>query len=84
MTFCFVALGDQLFIWSEMARQSWKEGLAKVGLYYKGVVDGSEFESILELHCQATASTFGTRRSCRLASNMDAPTGAENVSFKGS
>lgn len=65
-----------------MARQCWKEGLTKKGLYYEGVVDSSKLGSTLELHRRATVSTFGTRRSCRVASNMDETTAAgfENVS----
>lgn len=46
-----------------MAR--WCTGLTTSGLYKEGVVDGSFLESILESHRRETASTFGTRRSCR-------------------
>ena len=46
-----------------MAR--WCVGLKTSGLYKEGVVDGSDLESLLEAHQRETASTFGTRRSCR-------------------
>ena len=49
----------------------WRTGLHQRGLYFEGTVDGSDFNSVLEVHKRDTVSTFGTRssRSCTQSSN---------------
>ena len=58
----------------------WQKGLEKKGVYYEGIIDGSRLDSVLEHHRQATVSTFGTRRSSRVAAPTDKLTNNENVS----
>ena len=53
-----------VYIMTTSARSlDWRTGLHQRGLYFEGVIEKSNFDSVLEAHKRDTVSTFGTRTS---------------------
>ena len=53
-------------------KPSWAKGLKRRDLYYEGLIDSGDLESILEDHKRGTITSYGTRTS----SNVTAPQAA--------
>ena len=53
-------------------KPSWAKGLKRRDLYYEGLIDSGDLESILEDHKRSTITSYGTRTS----SNVTAPQAA--------
>ena len=50
-------------------KPSWAKGLKRRDLYFEGLIDSGDLESILEDHKRSTITSFGTRTS----SNVTVP-----------
>ena len=53
-------------------KPSWTKGLKRRDLYYEGLIDSGDLESILENHKRSTITSYGTRTS----GNVTAPQAA--------
>ena len=54
---------------AQSEKPSWAKGLKRRGLYYEGLVDSGDLESILEGHKRSTITSYGTRTSSNLTTN---------------
>ena len=68
-------------------KPSWAKILKRRGLYYEGLIDGGDLESILEDHKRSTITSYGTRTSSIVTATKPEKTALDNAeddNFKGS
>ena len=59
----------------ETVKPLWARQLKRRGLYFEGLVDSDDLETILERHRRDTVTSYGTRTSSKVTHTADDGTG---------